>query len=327
MLPFQAFLSDTRTRPLGLRFFGYFVSLGLHAPPATIFAFTWLTQALVLGGGSYDLPPQPNEVTFYRVPVHLDSFFPGLKSSGSGGGAATSGGKGVEGRGASSPVKRRSRRPLVLPKHKPSQLVLAAKPAAIGPEEHVDEDSGLHGPGGQGMGGVVGHGAGVGTGGPGGDGSGPGGLGVLAAREPRTKSRPKPAPKVHEDSGDESLDEAFGSDDVKVVGVPLVGRPTRVSMDYAAYLRTYESFPSLPEACWPPGRTTNAVLVEICVSEQGDVNDVVVRQSAGPDTDDFLTKAIRSWRYRPRLVSGSPRPFCHPIRIVYKKELRFDRRW
>ncbi len=326
MLPFQAFLNDTRARPLGLRIFGYFVSLSVHAPPATAFVVSWLTQALLLGGGSYDLASPQKEALLYRVPVHMDSYFPGLSAPGSGGGSATAGGSGRERRGASGPVKRRSRRPLALPSESKSQTVLAVKPTAIGPEEHVEDDAAHHGPGGNGLGGVSGDGTGIGSGGPGGDGHGPGGEGVLAAREPRTKSRPK-EPKVVEDEGTASLEEAFGTDDVQVVGVPLPGRPSRVSMDYAAYLRTYESFPSLPEVCWPPGKTTNTVMVEVCVTERGTVNDVVVRQSAGNDTDGFLINAIRSWRYRPRLVSGSPRPFCHPIRIVYKKELRFDRRW
>ena len=325
MLPFQAFLTDKRTRPLGLRYLGYVASVGIHAPPATIFVISWLTQSLLLGGGSYELPPVTDPVV-YRVPIALDAFFPGLAGRGSGGGSPTAGGAGNDRRGAAGPVKRRARRPLIMPRRGKSQQVLAATPAAIGPDEHVDEDVGHHGPGGNGFGGLHGSGMGTGSGGPGGDGHGPGGIGVLAAREPRLKPRPR-IKVVEDDGGGDALEEAFGADDEGVVGTALTGRPTRVSMDYAAYLRTYESFPSLPEACWPPGRTTNALLVEVCVSERGTVNDVVVRQSAGADTDSFLSTAIRSWRYRPRLVAGSPRPFCHPIRIVYKKELRFDRRW
>jgi TonB family protein len=325
MQPFQAFLNDTRKRPLGLRIFGYFVSVGMHGPPVTLFMVSWLTQTLLLGGGAFDLAMPQNETVLYRVPVQLDAFFPGITAPGTGGGSTTGGGSGTGRRGASGPVKRRARRPLIQPEPGKSKLVLAVKPAAVGPEEHVEEDAGHQGPGGNGLGGLSGQGTGLGSGGPGGDGHGPGGLGLLAAREPRTKTRPRP--RVKEDTGNDSIEEAFGSDDEQVVGAPLQGRPTRVSMDYAAYLRTYENFPSLPDACWPPGRTTNAVLVEVCVSERGTVNDVVVRQSAGNDTDAFLMQAIRSWRYRPRLVSGSPRPFCHPIRIVYKKELRFDRRW
>ncbi len=326
MQPFQAFLTDTRTRPLGLRYIGYLISLGMHAPPVTVFAMTWLTQTLLLGGGMYDLPLSKNDAVYYRVPVALDAHFPGLVGHGAGGGSPTGGGSGNERRGASAHVRHRARRPLMLPAHRrASASVLAEKPAIIGPEEHVEEDAGLNGHHGEGLGGLVGNGTGIGHGSPGGEGDGPGGEGVLAAREPRTKRTPKP--KVLEDKGDDSLEEAFGPDDEAVVGKPLADRPSRVSMEYAAYLRTYESFPSLPEACWPPGRTTNALLVEICVTERGTVKDVVIRQSAGNDTDDFLAKAIRSWRYRPRVVAGSPAPFCHPIRIVYKKELRFDRSW
>ena len=325
MKPFQAFLTDTRTRPLALRYFGYFVSISMHAPPVTVFAMTWLSQALLLGGGMYDLPTTKNDAVYYRVPVALDAHFPGLSGHGAGGGTPTGGGFGHEHRGASAHVRHRARRPLMLPSHRrTSATVLAEKPAVIGPDEHVEEDAGLNGHGLLGLGGLVGNGTGIGNGSPGGEGDGPGGDGVLAAREPRTK---RARPKVHDDKGEDSIEEAFGLDDEGVVGAPLADRPSRVSMEYAAYLRTYESFPSLPEACWPPGRTANALLVEVCVSERGTVNDVVVRQSAGSDTDDFLTKAIRSWRYRPRVVGGSPRPFCHPIRIVYKKELRFDRSW
>jgi hypothetical protein len=326
MQPFQAFLTDTRTRPLGLRYLGYLISLGVHAPPVTVFAMTWLTQTLLLGGGMYDLPQSKNDAVYYVVPIALDAHFPGLHGPGGGGGSPTSGGAGKERRGAAAHVRHRARRPLMLPAHRrTSTSVLAEKPAVIGPEEHVEEDGGLNGLGGHGVGGLAGNGTGIGHGSPGGEGDGPGGDGVLAAREPRTK---RARPRVLEEKGSEdSLEEAFGPDDETLVGKALTDKPSRVSMEYAAYLRTYESFPSLPEACWPPGRTTNAVLVEICVTERGTVNDVVVRQSAGADTDDFLTKAIRSWRYRPRLVAGSPRPFCHPIRIVYKKELRFDRSW
>jgi hypothetical protein len=325
MLPFQAFLTDSRTRPPGLRYLGYMVSVGIHVPPATAFVISWLTQSLLLGGGSYDLPSPASEAVLYRIPIALHQFFPGQAGRGSGAGLPTAGGAGSERPGAGSPVKRRARRPLTLPRPGQSKQVLTAAPAAIGPEEHVEEEAGHHGPGGNGSGGLHGMSTGTGTGGPGGDGQGPGGLGVLAAREPRARTRPRPT--VTEDDGDDALEETFGSDDVGVVGAPLQDRPPRVSMHHAAYLRTYESFPTLPEACWPPGRTTNALLVEICVSERGTVSDVVVRQSAGADTDALLSQAIRSWRYRPRLVAGSPRPFCHPIRITYKKELRFDRRW
>ena len=224
MQPFQAFLTDTRTRPLGLRYLGYFVSLGVHAPPATVFVMSWLTQALLLGGGMYDLPTSRNETIYYRVPIALHAHFPGLSATGSGGGSPTAGGAGKDRRGAAGRVRHRARRPLVLHHRKQSTHVLASKPAAIGPEEHVEEDAGINGPGGHGIGGITGNGNGIGNGGPGGEGDGPGGMGVLAAaREPRTK---RPRPKVVDDKGDDqSLEEAFGDDDVTEVGTPLADRP------------------------------------------------------------------------------------------------------
>jgi TonB family protein len=98
-------------------------------------------------------------------------------------------------------------------------------------------------------------------------------------------------------------------------------------MNYAAYLRTFDRFPTLPDSCWPPGRQTNAVLLEICVSERGDVNDVVIRQSAGDEVDAYVRESVRTWRYRPRMVKGTPMPFCHPIRVVYTRTQPWDRRW
>ena len=50
---------------------------------------------------------------------------------------------------------------------------------------------------------------------------------------------------------------------------------------------------------------------------------MTVRHSSGTDADAILSRTIKNWRYRPRVVMGSPRPFCHPIRIVYKRELGF----
>jgi hypothetical protein len=206
-------------------------------------------------------------------------------------------------------------------------VTVRAQPVALAVGDDGDDDAGVGGLGGHGDGNGLGHGdgMGLGRGGPGGEGNGPGGLAMAAARE-RSAGKSKKADKPAAEEGDEEGD--FGDDDESYVGTPLVGRPARISMDHAAYLRTYEVFPSpLPDSCWPPGRVANSMLVEVCVTERGDVSDVVIRQSAGSDADTFLSSAIRSWRYRPRLVMGSPRPFCHPIRIVYKRDIPFNRRW
>jgi hypothetical protein len=168
-----------------------------------------------------------------------------------------------------------------------------------------------------------GAGAGAGQSGPGGEGVGPGGRGIMKAPEPNPGKGPRPRGKGRA-TKDEETGREFEGDDEGVVGAPLVGRPSRISMEHAEYLRTYDHYPApLPESSWPPGRTANTFLVEVCVSERGDVKDVYVRQGSGGDADAMLTKGIKSWRYRPWLVMGIPRPFCHPIRIVYKREVGF----
>ena len=324
-MPFEAFLGDARKRPTGLRVFGYVVSLSVHGPPVTIFMISWLTRALLVGGG-LELPDARTELVYYQVPVALSETFPGFgRGTGPVGGISSAGGNGLARRGASGAVKRRTRRPVLAPQNA-AVVTVKAQPVALN-FDRGDHDDGGHGSTGHGDGTGLGRGTGAGLGqsGPGGDGNGPGGLGLVAARE----RSPGKSEKAKQPGPEDGLDENdFDADDEVTVGKPLPGRPSRISMDHAAYLRTYEYFPSpLPDSCWPPGRIANSMLVEVCVSERGDVTDVVIRQSAGSDADSFLMNAIRSWRYRPRLVMGFPRPFCHPIRIVYKRDLPFNRRW
>jgi hypothetical protein len=85
----------------------------------------------------------------------------------------------------------------------------------------------------------------------------------------------------------------------------------------AAYYRTYEVFPGMPESFWYGGVTNFLLAIEVCVTVDGAVSNITFQQSANEDVDRLVGNAIRSWRYRPRIVGGSPRPFCHPIRIEY----------
>jgi hypothetical protein len=99
-------------------------------------------------------------------------------------------------------------------------------------------------------------------------------------------------------------------------------KPVYISQRLAAYFRTYETFPSLPAWVWYGAKTQFAPLLEVCVSTEGAVTEVKIKEAAGPEVDDVLKSAVRNWRYRPRVVAGSPRPFCHPIRVVYSRALR-----
>jgi hypothetical protein len=97
------------------------------------------------------------------------------------------------------------------------------------------------------------------------------------------------------------------------------GPAHELSAGAAAYLRTYENFPSLPDSSWSWRKRTYAFLLQVCVSESGQVDRVIIDRGARPDLDVFLAKAIRTWRYRPWIVSGMARPFCHPLRITYSR--------
>ena len=358
VMPFDGFLSDTRTRPLKFRLLGYGASLALHAPPLAVFVVMWLTRVLVLDH-ALELPDyRRSRIAYYEVPIHLVNGVFGAGTALSPSSASNAGSDLGAPKGKSSIGKRRSRRPLVFPlvHRRVHRTPVAQKEIAIGPEELVGDDGdawdqdgsgsgveGSHGNGGGDLGGGVGKanlalaaaGAGAGAAGRGAGAEGGQGNGSLEARLAawippelhKENARLRTKGRGAEDFGDEVDEEGLAGDDQALVGPPLAGRPHRVSMNYAAYLRTYEPFPTLPDSCWPPGRSTNTVLLEICVSDRGDVADVVVRESAGEEVDAYLTAAARTWRYRPRVVQGMPQPFCHPIRLVYTRALRFDQRW
>jgi hypothetical protein len=354
-MPFEGFLDDLRARPLRLRLLGYLASFTLHMPPLTVFAVAWLTQELVLDH-ALDLPDvqQVPRLVYYEVPAHFVAGLPdGVALAQASGGTAqpTSGARGAR-HGKAGAGKRRSRRPLEFnPMHHKAHGPVPLHVPAIGPEESGHDDgsgtglvirTGASDEGdGQAAGGrTFGAGDGAGHGdaerGTGGGMRGLQGPGQSAAAvglwiPPELHKKEGRAKKENEGRNDdgEVLPDGVedGDDDVAVVGLPLEGRPTRVSMNYAAYLRTFDPLPTLPDSCWPPGRQTNAVLLEVCVSERGDVKDVVIRQSAGDEVDSYLRDSVRTWRYRPRSVQGTAMPFCHPIRLVYTRMQRWDRRW
>jgi outer membrane biosynthesis protein TonB len=95
-----------------------------------------------------------------------------------------------------------------------------------------------------------------------------------------------------------------------------IDQPTDVSPSEATYLRTYETFPSLPRSLWVVGRVYN-VMTHVCVSAEGRVTGVAIRSGAAPELDQLLVSTMRSWRYRPRYVDGAARPFCHLMKVQY----------
>lgn len=87
-----------------------------------------------------------------------------------------------------------------------------------------------------------------------------------------------------------------------------------IGADTARALRVYDTFPKVLEQA----RLAHAeVVVQVCVSDHGLVDDAVIARGGTRAIDDTLRAAIRSWRYRPLLVNGAATPFCHFLRITY----------
>jgi hypothetical protein len=102
-------------------------------------------------------------------------------------------------------------------------------------------------------------------------------------------------------------------------GDSRTGPTDELTAGAAAYLRTYETFPSLPDGSWSWRSRSHVFVLQVCVAESGQVDRVLVNRGSRPDLDSYLAGAIRTWRYRPWIVSGAPRPFCHPLRITYSR--------
>jgi hypothetical protein len=97
---------------------------------------------------------------------------------------------------------------------------------------------------------------------------------------------------------------------------PAENQAVEVAASEAQYLRTYEAYPSLPRSLWVTGRVY-AVLAQVCVAVDGGVSTVSIRNGSAPELDRLITASVRSWRYRPRVVEGAARPFCHLMKFVY----------
>lgn len=83
-------------------------------------------------------------------------------------------------------------------------------------------------------------------------------------------------------------------------------------------LRTYDVFPPLPAAQWTSDRPYLVVL-DVCVAGDGQVSEVALVRPASRLFDPVVLEAVRTWRYRPRLVDGEARAFCHVVAIKYEQ--------
>jgi TonB family protein len=90
------------------------------------------------------------------------------------------------------------------------------------------------------------------------------------------------------------------------------------SLKESTELRTYDVFPPLPASQWA-GDRPYAIVVDVCVSGEGQVSDVALVKPASRIFDPVVLEAVRTWRYKPRLVDGQARAFCHVVAIKYEQ--------
>jgi hypothetical protein len=340
-MAFETYLTGSRGRPPLATAFGYVASIGLHGPPLALFVSAWLTHSLLIG---YSGPTSTSVrmVPAYQIPVSMTGAPPGLgmgKNKGAGGG----GSKGQRRRGLRGRAGRAGRRGIVIPR--------AVKPLPDSPSTDaravlalLDTTDGLLGTdpmGGDGAGQTgIGRGDGsdakqTGGGGASAAGGGSSTAAMLVVGTPPAAAAPAPTParsapsRGHTRAGpakqdhDQPTDEVAEEDDV--LATPAPHRPMNASFlseSMGAYFRTYETFPGLPDSYWWGGQLSYPLEVEVCVAADGGVSTVTFAKGANEDVDRLVGNAIRTWRYRPRMVGGSPRPFCHPIKIEYTRAMR-----
>jgi TonB family protein len=62
------------------------------------------------------------------------------------------------------------------------------------------------------------------------------------------------------------------------------------------------------------------VLVKVCVSMSGSVDRVTIMKASDPLADAEALRVVKTFRYRPFLVNGTPAPFCYPYMVEFKTE-------
>lgn len=342
-MAFEAFLADPQARPRRGQLIGLAASVGIHAPLVALFVVALLTHELVIGNARQAQAPVLGPKVTLRIPVSLSLGGSSSEIAGAGAGAPGAPGASAEamvsapGRPGGSPRRALVAPVAIVPHPEEEREPVAAADYALDGHDSERDDTGegdKEGPNegiaaftyGEGDLGTGPEGAGGGSPGGEGDGIGPGGAGAMSGVGTGGGARRKGrATSGHGGGqpgapGQELAPAAARADEAPARGEPA---PTFISQQLAAYLRTNDLFPALPPSYWDPGHFKYLMLLEVCVSREGGVSDVRVKESATPEIDALVTTTIRSvWRYRPRVIAGVARPFCHPIRIVYERERR-----
>ena len=67
---------------------------------------------------------------------------------------------------------------------------------------------------------------------------------------------------------------------------------------------------------------TYSILLDVCVSNEGDVTKVSIVRGQDASVDRDILDAVRRWTYRPAEVDGQPVAMCFPL--VYRIQVQRD---
>jgi len=144
---------------------------------------------------------------------------------------------------------------------------------------------------------------------------------VMVARDSEVVTPVAPDTGEAQEESGENDDSAFTASapppPVAIAEAVTPVTPTRapvIAPETARALRVYDTFPMLLAQ---NALSRAEVVVEVCVSDHGQVSDAVIAEGGMRAIDNTLRTAIRSWRYRPLVVNGAATPFCHFMRIKY----------
>ena len=62
------------------------------------------------------------------------------------------------------------------------------------------------------------------------------------------------------------------------------------------------------------------VLVNVCVSTTGNVDKLTIKKASDPLADAEALRVLKTFKYRPFLVNGTPAPFCYLHMVEFKTE-------
>jgi TonB family protein len=62
------------------------------------------------------------------------------------------------------------------------------------------------------------------------------------------------------------------------------------------------------------------LLIKVCVSTSGNVDKLTVMQPSDTLANEEALRVLKTWRFRPFMVNGTPAPFCYPQRIEFRTE-------